>query len=110
MVDVSVVLTWKLIAAPLQAVHLAIINEVMNATIFFYGTWHGGFGCTWWPTQVTLKHIEGREERKTSNAAEHFDFVHIYFHSNNRQVKLKCMEKTILTFDHVCLLADFSSH
>lgn len=35
MVDVSVVLTWKLIAAPLQAVHLAIINEVMNATIVF---------------------------------------------------------------------------
>lgn len=35
MVDVLVVLTWKLIAAPLQAVHLAIINEVMNATIFF---------------------------------------------------------------------------
>lgn len=51
-----------------------------------------------------------KEGKKGSNAAEHFDFVHFYLHSNNRQIKLKCMEKTILTFDHVCLLADFYSH
>lgn len=44
-VDALLVKTWKWIAAPLVTAHLVIINETVNATIF-YGIWQGGFGAT----------------------------------------------------------------
>lgn len=53
-VDVLLVKTWKWIAAPLVTAHLVIINETVNATIF-YGIWQGGFGATLWLLHVILK-------------------------------------------------------
>lgn len=44
-VNVLLVKTWKWIAAPLVTTHLVIINEIVNATIF-YRIWQGGFGGT----------------------------------------------------------------
>lgn len=53
-VDVLLVKTWKWIAAPLVTAHLVIINETVNATIF-YRIWQGGFGGTSWLLHVILK-------------------------------------------------------
>lgn len=53
-VDVLLVKTWKQTAAPLVTAHLVIINETVNATIF-YGIWRGGFGGALWLLHVMLK-------------------------------------------------------